>query len=163
MRRLLLGAVGASLLALTAALAPAAAFERTDKGNVIVFGGRQAIPVLDPHVRYDWSTRMVQQAVYDALFKYEGNPAEIKPWLAEAWEVSEDGLTWTITLVEGAKFHNGDPVDAEAVRYSFERGLTLNKGVAWMFKDVLSPENITVLDDRTVQFQLTEAFAPFQA
>ncbi len=156
--------LGLAAVLATSALTPGAqAFERTDEGTIIVFGGRQAIPVLDPHVRYDWSTRMVQQAVYDALFKYEGNPAEIKPWLAEAWEVSEDGLTWTITLVEGAKFHNGDPVDAEAVRYSFERGLTLNKGVAWMFKDVLAPENITVIDDRTVQFQLSGAFAPFQA
>src|SRR5690606_28172218 len=129
----------------TSALSEAQAFERTDEDTIIVFGGRQAIPIAEPPVSYDWSTRTVQQSVYDALFKYEGNPAEIKPWLAEAWEVSEDGLTWTIKLVEGAKFHNGDPVDAEAVRYSFERGLTLNKGVAWMFKDVLSPENITVL------------------
>jgi len=39
--------------------------------------------------------------------------------------------------VRNARFHNGDPVDAEAVRYSFERGLRLNKGVAWMLKDVL--------------------------
>ena len=39
--------------------------------------------------------------------------------------------------MRNARFHNGDPVDAEAVRYSFERGLRLNKGVAWMLKDVL--------------------------
>jgi len=161
MRRLLLGAVGASLLALTAALAPAAAFERTDKGNVIVFGGRQAIPVLDPHVRYDWSTRMVQQAVYDALLKYEGDPAELKPWLAESWEMSEDGKTWTFKLVENAKFHNGDPVTAEAVRYSFERGLKLNKGVAWMLKDFLDPAGISAVDDRTVRFTLKAPYAPF--
>lgn len=147
----------------TSAISGAQAFERTDEGTVIVFGGRQAIPVLDPHVRYDWSTRMVQQAVYDALFKYEGDPAEVKPWLAESWDVSEDGLTWTFHLVEGARFHNGDPVDAEAVRYSFERGLVLNKGVAWMFKDVLAPENITVIDPQTVQFTLSSPFAPFQS
>src|SRR5690606_13456345 len=161
MRRLLLGAAGASLLALTAALGPAAAFERTDRGNVIVFGGRQAIPVLDPHVRYDWSTRMVQQAVYDALLKYEGDPAELKPWLAESWEMSEDGKTWTFKLVENAKFHNGDPVTAEAVRYSFERGLKLNKGVAWMLKDFLDPAGISVVDDRTVRFALKAPYAPF--
>mgnify|MGYP001205254855 CR=1 FL=1 len=161
MRRLLLGAAGASLLALTAALGPAAAFERTDRGNVIVFGGRQAIPVLDPHVRYDWSTRMVQQAVYDALLKYEGDPAELKPWLAESWEMSEDGKTWTFKLVENAKFHNGDPVTAEAVRYSFERGLKLNKGVAWMLKDFLDPAGISAVDDRTVRFTLKAPYAPF--
>jgi peptide/nickel transport system substrate-binding protein len=149
------------LLASSVLASPAGAFERTDKGNVIVFGGRQAIPVLDPHIRYDWSTRMLQQAVYDGLVKYEGDPAVIKPWLAEKWETSADGKTWTFHLVKNAKFHNGDPVTAEAVRYSFERGLKLNKGVAWMLKDFLAPEGISVVDDYTVKFELKAPYTPF--
>lgn len=161
MGKLISSAMASALLAGTLAMTPAAAFERTDKGEVIVFGGRQAIPVLDPHVRYDWSTRMVQQAVYDALVKYEGDPAEIKPWLAESWEASEDGKTWTFKLARNAKFHNGDPVNAEAVRYSFERGLKLNKGVAWMLKDFLDPQGISVVDDYTVRFELKASYAPF--
>ncbi len=48
---------------------------------------------------------MLQQAVYDALVKYEGNPAEVKPWLAEKWETSPDGKTWTFHLSGTAKFH----------------------------------------------------------
>lgn len=151
----------AALLAATTLANPALSFERADRGEVIVFAGRQAIPVLDPHIRYDWSTRMVQQGVYDALLKYEGDPAEIKPWLAESWETSEDGKTWTFKLVENAKFHNGDPVNAEAVRYSFERGLKLNKGVAWMLKDFLAPEGVKAVDDHTVQFELKAPYAPF--
>lgn len=151
----------AGLLASSVLATPASAFERTDKGNVIVVGGRQAIPVLDPHIRYDWSTRMMQQAVYDALVKYEGDPAVIKPWLAEKWETSEDGKTWTFHLVKNAKFHNGDPVNAEAIRYSFERGLKLNKGVAWMLKDFLAPEGISVVDDYTVKFELKAPYTPF--
>ena len=160
-RKLLLSTVVGALLAGSMLAGPAGAFERTPDGNIIVFAGRQAIPVLDPHVRYDWSTRMVQQAVYDALVKYEGDPAEIKPWLAESWETSEDGKTWTFRLVDNARFHNGDPVTAEAVRYSFERGLKLNKGVAWMLKDFLAPEGISVVDDRTVKFELKAPYAPF--
>lgn len=160
-RKLLLSTVVGALLAGSMLAGPAGAFERTPDGNIIVFAGRQAIPVLDPHVRYDWSTRMVQQAVYDALVKYEGDPAEIKPWLAESWESSEDGKTWTFRLVDNARFHNGDPVTAEAVRYSFERGLRLNKGVAWMLKDFLAPEGISVVDDRTVKFELKAPYAPF--
>jgi peptide/nickel transport system substrate-binding protein len=139
----------------------AVAFERVGDKKVIVFGGRQQVPVLDPHVRYDWSTRMLQQAVYDALVKYEGDPAVIKPWLAEGWETSPDGKTWTFRLVNNAKFHNGDPVDAEAIRYSFERGLKLNKGVAWMLKDFLDPESIEVVDPRTVRFNLKTPYSAF--
>ena len=119
------------------------------------------VPVLDPHVRYDWSTRMMQQSVYDALVEIRGQSGEIKPWLAERWETSADGKTWTFHLVGNAKFHNGDPVDAEAVRYSFERGLKLNKGVAWMLKDFLDPAGIEAVDAHTVRFNLKQPYSPF--
>ena len=52
----------------------------------IRMSGGQPVPVLDLHVRYDWSTRMMQQSIYDALAKYEGNPPKAIPWLAERWE-----------------------------------------------------------------------------
>lgn len=159
MKKLVMLGLGALLL--TSAALPAAAFERIGDRKVIVFGGRQQVPVLDPHVRYDWSTRMMQQAVYDAMAKYVGNPAKVVPWLAESWESSPDAKTWTFHLVKTAKFHNGDPVDAEAVRYSFERGLKLNKGVAWMLKDFLEPSGIEVVDAHTIRFNLKQPYAPF--
>ncbi|WP_366653659.1 ABC transporter substrate-binding protein [Fodinicurvata sp. EGI_FJ10296] len=161
MRKLILGAVAAAALSATALTDTAQAFERTDDGIVIVFGGRQQVPVLDPHVRYDWSTRMMQQSIYDALFKYVGDPPEIEPWLAESWDVNEDASVWTFNLVEDATFHNGDPVDAEAVRYSFVRGLELNQGVAWMLADFLEPDGIEVVDDYTIRFNLSRPYAPF--
>ena len=153
--------LGLAAALLSSAALPAAAFERVGDRKVIVFGGRQQVPVLDPHQRYDWSIRMMQQSVYDALGKYIGNPAKVEPWLAEKWESSADAKTWTFHLVKNAKFHNGDPVDAEAVRYSFERGLKLNKGVAWMLKDFLAPENIVAVDANTVRFDLKAPYAPF--
>lgn len=159
MKKIVMLGLAAALL--SSAALPAAAFERVGDRKVIVFGGRQQVPVLDPHQRYDWSIRMMQQSVYDALAKYVGNPAKVEPWLAEKWEASPDAKTWTFHLVKNAKFHNGDPVDAEAVRYSFERGLKLNKGVAWMLKDVLDPSGIEVVDAHTVRFNLKSSYAPF--
>lgn len=157
-RLALLGMASAIALSLAA---PAGAFEQTDDGKILVFGGRQPVPVLDPSVKYDWSTRMLQQAVYDALVKYVGDPPEVVPWLAESWEKNEDGTIWTFHLVDGATFHNGDPVDAEAVEFSYERTLELNKGPAWMLKDFLSPDGIEVVDERTIRFTLSAPFAPF--
>ncbi len=139
----------------------AKAFERVGDRRMLVFSGGQPVPVLDPHVRYDWSTRMMQQSIYDALAKYSGNPAKIVPWLAESWEASADGLTWTFHLVGNAKFHNGDPVDAEAVRFSYERALKLNKGVAWMLKGHLDPSGIEAVDPRTVRIKLTAPYGAF--
>jgi peptide/nickel transport system substrate-binding protein len=149
---------GAAALTLPAA---AGAFERAGDRRMLVFCGGQPVPVLDPHVRYDWSTRMMQQAVYDALAKYEGNPAKVVPWLAESWDTSADGRIWTFHLVGNAKFHNGDPVDAEAVRFSFDRALRLNKGVAWMLKSQLDPTGIEAVDPRTVRITLKEPYGAF--
>ena len=44
-----------------------------------MFAGRQEVPTIDPSVKYDWSIRMAQQSLYDALVKYVGNPPEIVP------------------------------------------------------------------------------------
>src|SRR4030042_391626 len=65
-----------------------------------------------------------------------------------------DGKTWTFSLVKNAKFHNGDPVTAQAVKWSFERTLTLKKGPAWMLMDFLDKDGIRVIDDYNVEFTL---------
>jgi peptide/nickel transport system substrate-binding protein len=140
---------------------PVMAFEKVGERRMLVYSGGQPVPQLDPHVRYDWSTRMMQQAIYDALAKYEGNPPQVVPWLAESWETSPDGLVWTFKLAAGAKFHNGDPVDADAVKYSYERALKLNKGVAWMLKGHLDPAGIEAVDPRTVRLTLTAPYGAF--
>ena len=63
------------------ALAPGLswAFDKDGNRKIMVFSGNQAVPVLDPHVRYDWSTRMIQQSVYDGLLKYVGDAAAHHP------------------------------------------------------------------------------------
>jgi len=153
--------LGASGLVAASSLDPAFGFEREGNRRILVFSGNQPVPILDPHQRYDWSTRMMQRCLYDALVRYEGSPAKVIPWLAERWETSEDGRTWTFHLVGNAKFHNGDPLDAEAVRYSFERGLKLNKGISWMLSKHLRPGSVAAVDARTVRFTLEQPYPDF--
>ncbi|PVE98178.1 ABC transporter substrate-binding protein [Microbacterium sp. TPD7012] len=62
----------------------------------------------------------VWSSIYDTLL-YRDNEGEIQPNAASAWEWSEDGLTLTFTIRDGMTFSNGDPVDAEAVKATFER------------------------------------------
>jgi len=149
------------LVLLATPTAPLDAFERVGDRKILVFAGRQEVPTIDPSVKYDWSIRMMQQALYDALVKYVGNPPEIVPWLAERWESSPDARTWTFHLVKNARFHNGDPVTAEAVRWSFARTLKLNQGPAWMLSDFLKEDGIKVVNEHSVQFTLTQPYAPF--
>ena len=149
-----------ALVVLTTAV-PASAFERVGDRKILVFAGRQEVPTIDPSIKYDWSIRMMQQALYDGLVKYVGNPPEIQPWLAERWETSADAKTWTFHLVKNARFHNGDPVTAEAVRWSFARTLKLNQGPAWMLSDFLKEDGIKVVNEHTIQFTLSQPYAAF--
>src|SRR6266446_3537064 len=63
---------------------------------------------------------MVLYALHDAMVKLMPGQSPA-PSLAEAWSASGDGLTYEFTLRQGALFHNGDPVTAEDVKFSFQR------------------------------------------
>lgn len=118
---------------------------------------------LDPHVVYDVPMQFYMLNVYDTLYRYVGNPPELVPWLAESHTVSDDGLDWTFKLRDGIKFHDGSPLTADDVVYSFNRLLSLGKGPSGAFLPVLSADGVTKVDDLTVKFTLKKAYAPFLA
>ncbi|OJU05777.1 MAG: hypothetical protein BGN87_01885 [Rhizobiales bacterium 65-79] len=142
----------ASFLVLSAQ--PGAAFEVVGGKNYVVWGGRTPPSNFDPAQKFDAPHHLFDSNIYEPLVKYKGDPAKIVPWIAASWTNSPDGKVWTFKLDPKAKFQNGDPVDAEAVKYSFSRQLTVNKGVAWMLSPILKPENIKVVDAGTVEFTL---------
>lgn len=154
------------LAAAMLALAPAADTQRQAHAQAqqrpLVWGDN--LPAsLDPHALFDVPSQFVLLNVYDGLYRYQGNPPELVPWLAERHTVSEDGLTWEFTLRAGARFHDGSAVTAEDVAYSFRRLLAMNRAPAAAFRPVLRPENVTARDERTVRFVLSEPYAPFLA
>lgn len=116
---------------------------------------------IDPAVSTDWPGGVALRAVYDPLFRLHGNPVEVEPWLVESYEVNEELTQWTFTLVDDAVFHDGSPVTADAVAYSFERMMALASGYSWMWADITDDDTVSVIDDYTIRFTLTEPFAPF--
>src|SRR5438094_968928 len=98
---------------------------------------------------------MVFYALHDAMVKPMPEKP-LAPSLAESWSAPEDGRTYEFMLRDGAKFHNGDPVTAEDVKFSFER----YRGTA---HDLLQQRVATVeaLDTRRVRFQLKEPWPDF--
>lgn len=151
--------VGAAAVALLVAGLPGTAQE---KSNEIVWGDQLPSSV-DPHAIMDVPMQFILLNVYDGLYRYIGNPPELVPWLAESHTVSDDGLTWTFTLRQGVKFHDGSDVTADDVVYSFQRLLGLGKGAAGAFAPVLQPDNAKAVDEHTVEFVLDEPYAPFLA
>ena len=148
---------GAALLAGLAGAREANAQAR----RILVITSNQDIPNFDPHLASGYSTAMAMRNVYDSLVRVEGNPPKPVPHLAQSWEVSEDGKAYTFKLDPAAKFHDGSPVDAAAVKYSVERLLRLNRGNAWMVAGIVDPAGIEAVDAQTVRVKLLTPFVPF--
>lgn len=91
----------------------------------------------------------------------EIDPSNIEPYFAESWDVSDDGRVYTFNLHEGYSFPSGAPVDAYAVKYSFERTLDMNGcGAFFLLDGYYDPyliEDITVVDDYTVRISMAIA------
>jgi peptide/nickel transport system substrate-binding protein len=81
----------------------------------------------DPHFTTDSATEVLNKNLYNNLVRFNAK-MEIVPDLAQRWEVSQDGLTWTFTLREGVKFHDGTVFNAEAVKACFDRLLNEKTG-----------------------------------
>ena len=104
----------------------------------------------------DWS---ITYPCYQRLITYKsGGSTEVEGELAKSWTVSPDKLTWTFTLQDGQKFSDGSPVDAAAVKYSFERLMRMKQGPSEPFPAGLQ---VSVKDPQTIEFKLDKPFAPF--
>src|SRR4028119_2085655 len=77
-------------------------------------------PELDPNLSSAYVDRQVMASIYDRLVDIDEN-GKIVPMLAESYEVSDDGKTYTFKLRQGVQFHDGEPFDAEAVKFNLER------------------------------------------
>ena len=104
-----------------ARVAAAPAVRQADPGTLTI--GMNGSPSdLDPHSVYDYRSAMPLRGPYESLIALDGSATDrYVPVIAESWEPNEDQSVWTFTIREGVTFHDGTPVDAEAVRASFER------------------------------------------
>src|SRR5215207_6548017 len=109
---------------------------------------------LDPHSVYDYRSAMPLRGPYEGLIALEGSATDkYVPVLAESWKANDDKSVWTFTIRSGVTFHDGTSVDAEAVRASFERFLTMGLGPAGaMRRFIEDPAQITAPDASTVVF-----------
>ena len=98
---------------------------------------------------------MVLYALHDAMVK--PMPGNVNaPCLAQSWSMSEDGLSWDFVLRDGVKFHDGEPITAEDVKFSFERYRGANQG---LIKQHLA--TIEIPDARHVRFKLNKPWPDF--
>lgn len=90
-------------------------------GGTITITYKDDVATLDPAIGYDWQNWSMIKSLFDGLMDYVPGTTELRPGLAESYEISDDGLTYTFTLRAGVKFHNGREMTAEDVKYSLDR------------------------------------------
>lgn len=109
---------------------------------------------MDPMEILSGDQTMVMYHVYCRLYTFDDAMSPV-PELVASEEVSEDGLTWTLGLREGAKFHDGSAVTADAVRYMIERMREKGGSQQALFKAI---SEIEVVDDNTVVLKTGKPF-----
>jgi len=154
---------GAARVALVALAVSSTLSGRARAEDTVLKWGDNLTVSIDPHALYDTNIAFIRLNAYDTLFRYDGNPPEIKPSLAESYTVSPDGKDWLFALRKGVKFHDGSELTSADVVYSFRRVLGLNKATAGAFKPILKPENVSAEGPYAVRMRLDTSYAPFLA
>jgi peptide/nickel transport system substrate-binding protein len=127
------------------------------RGGTLRIGAAADLYLVDPH--------KVAGEIREFAALAEGLTAltpsgEIVPGLAESWDVSDDGTVYTFNLRRNVKFHNGEPLTADEVKWSLERVMD-PATEAVRFGDMEPIESVEAVDEYTVRITLDSPYAPF--
>lgn len=157
MRTTLRRTLAAGLLAAAAAATPAAGLHAQ---TILRVGLAEDPDVLDPTLARSYVGRIVFASLCDKLFDID-EKLNIVPQLALAHETSADGKAVTIKLRPDVKFHDGEPMDAEAVKFSIERHLTTQG--SFRRPELSEIDTVEVVDPLTVRLLLKRPYSPLLA
>lgn len=151
MLRTLTALVAGAVAVAAAAAAPAGAQEPAE-GGTLRYGMVTEVSSLDPHVYVGSSWKVLTMAVYDSLLSFDAE-ATLQPGLAERWE-TPDPQTFIFHLRPDVRFHGGQALTAEDVRYSLAR--IQNEETGATLRANLEGATITVVDELTVRIETAE-------
>lgn len=133
--------------------------------NELVVSSTSDPKTFNPHTANETSSTTAFAGVFEGLTSSDGVTLEVIPSLAERWEVAEDRVTWTFHLRKDVRFHDGTPMTADDVVFSFN-DIVLNDDIPGIaMRDILTIAGEKVrcekVDDHTVRFITPVPFAPF--
>lgn len=117
----------------------------------------------DPATYYGVEGLQITTTLYEGLVRQTDTAYAVEPLLAESWEVSPDGQTYTFHLRSGVRFHDGSEMDSTAVKESFERFVDVGGGPSYMLSDVASMETPDALTFVVGLQQPSSTFLPYLA
>ncbi|WP_066461758.1 ABC transporter substrate-binding protein [Sanguibacter suarezii] len=156
-RRAALAALVPVLVLASCASDPAESASTTPRdGGTLVYATGDAEPsCLDPHVGGNYPQALISTHVLEPLVGRDAD-GEILPWLATAWEVSPDALTWDFTLADDVAFTDGTPFDAEAVKVNVAHLQDPATGSSTGYLALAKVAEVEVVDATHARFHLSE-------
>ena len=124
----------------------------SDVPTELIYAAVKDISDFNPHLYGDMA---VQGIMYDTLVDCTGGSPE--PELAESWEISDDGLTYTFHLRKDVKFSNGEDFDANVAKMNIDAVMENKDRHSWM-ESVRRLDHVDVIDDYTIELVLTEPY-----
>jgi peptide/nickel transport system substrate-binding protein len=121
------------------------------KGTLIFAVESLSAQTMDPILEARPGNAIYQAPMYDSLVGFDIEKGGAGPGVAERWELSEDGLTWTFYLRPGQKFHNGDRLTANDAKFSLQRQMAPNSTAAAAATLRRAIKSIDVVDDLTLR------------
>ena len=148
--------------ALTIALGACSGDKAGESSSQITIGIPQDIEdSLDPHKAVAAGTKEVLFNLYEGLVKPDSS-GELQPAIASDYSISEDATTYTFTLREGVKFHDGSMVTAEDVKYSIDRCADTTNGEP-LVEAYSNIKSVNIVDEKTVEVVMNTADSDFLA
>ncbi|RLE47424.1 MAG: peptide ABC transporter substrate-binding protein [Candidatus Methanomethylicota archaeon] len=129
--------------------------------KTITIGVTDKVTELDPANAYDFYTWEVLNNIMGGLMKYKPGTTELEPYLAESYEVQEDGKVYIFHLRKDLKFADGTPCKAQDVVRSIKRVIKIAGDPSWLVTDFV--EDVVAVDDYTVKFVLKKPCSYFLA
>jgi peptide/nickel transport system substrate-binding protein len=147
-----------SILALVAAGIALPDIVLAQPAGVLIIADNETPENLDPANATNSTVNELLIGAYDALVQFSAGETAVSPRLATEWTVADDGLSYTFKLRDDVKFHDGAPLTAEDVKFTFDR-LQAAKGN--VLNDLGSFASAEVVDPYTVKLNLSAPFGPF--
>ena len=138
-------------------LFPAGGSIAADKDTVVVSQASDVL-TLDPMLDTSPISFNVFRNIFDALTQIEAD-GSVAPLLAQSWTPSAEATVWEFTIRSGAKFHNGQPVTAQDVAWSYQRLADETKSPVRTY--ISKVKSVEVVEPNKVRFTLSEPYAPF--
>lgn len=135
--------------------------EARNKGGTLIEGSFADAKTVNPILVSDSASGAIADLLFNSVVTVDPETTSPIGELADGWEISDDGLVYTFTLRDGVTFHDGEPLTADDVKFTYDLFMNEATGSPRTAEMTERIKSVEVVDERTVRYTLNFPVAPF--